>query len=164
MIAYAGYSLFLMYIWYVSWCSSFPVAYDGDVLDSEIVVSVNGDDLKQLEEKSKRRIELEAEERKLEETLEYQRQIEKEAKQKHLVEQNKKSTQMHPEKVAEGPHDVKLEPCANEDVHEPFKLSVQVIIVRLCLFVCVFFSLVHKYLVHKLGTEDIWRGIPCCLI
>ncbi|BFG32689.1 hypothetical protein CerSpe_189630 [Prunus speciosa] len=104
---------------------SFPVASDGDLLDSEIIVSVNGDDLKQLEEESKRRIELEAEERKLEETLEYQRQIEKEAKQKHLAEQNKKSTQMHAEKVAEGTHDVKLEPCANEDVHERFKLSMQ---------------------------------------
>ncbi|PQQ08494.1 uncharacterized protein Pyn_19297 [Prunus yedoensis var. nudiflora] len=104
---------------------SFPVASDGDLLDSEIIVSVNGDDLTQLEEESKRRIELEAEERKLEETLEYQRQIEKEAKQKHLAEQNKKSTQMHAEKVAEGTHDVKLEPCANEDVHERFKLSMQ---------------------------------------
>lgn len=102
---------------------------------------MNGNDLKQLEEESKRRIELEAEERKLEETLEYQRQIEKEAKQKHLAEQSKKSTQMHAEKVAEGTHDVKLEPCANEDVHERFKLSMQVITVRLCLFVCVFFSL-----------------------
>ncbi|KAL6901790.1 hypothetical protein ACP4OV_004666 [Aristida adscensionis] len=41
----------------------------------------------ELEEEHRRRIQLEAEERKLEETLEYQRRIEEEAKQKHLAEQ-----------------------------------------------------------------------------
>ncbi|XP_047325394.1 uncharacterized protein LOC124929150 isoform X2 [Impatiens glandulifera] len=45
--------------------------------------------LKKEEEDSKRRIELEAEERKLEETLQYQRRIEDEAKQKHLARQHK---------------------------------------------------------------------------
>ncbi|KAM5570640.1 hypothetical protein ABKV19_011338 [Rosa sericea] len=105
---------------------SSPVASYGDPPDSEIVVSVNGDDLKQQEEESRRRIELEEEERKLEETLEYQRQIEKEAKQKHLAEQSKKSTLPHPEKVAEKLHDVNLEPCANDqDMHEPLKPYVQ---------------------------------------
>lgn len=89
--------------------------------------------MKQQEEESRRRIELEAEERKLEETLEYQRQIEKEAKQKHLAEQSKKSTQTHPEKVVERLHDVNLEPCASDqDAHEPFKPCVQVSVVMLC--------------------------------
>lgn len=87
--------------------------------------------MKQQEEESRRRIELEAEERKLEETLEYQRQIEKEAKQKHLAEQSMKSTQTHPEK--ERLHDVNLEPCASDqDAHEPFKPCVQVSVVMLC--------------------------------
>ncbi|KAM1026094.1 hypothetical protein ACFX13_039776 [Malus domestica] len=105
---------------------TFPEASDGELPDPELVISVNGNDLKQQEEECKRRIELEEEERKLEETLEYQRQIEKEAKQKHLAEQNKKSTQWHPEKVVEGLDDVNLESCANgQDVNEPFKLSVQ---------------------------------------
>lgn len=39
-------------------------------------------------------IELEAEERKLEETLEYQRRIENEAKLKHLAEQHKRTANM----------------------------------------------------------------------
>ncbi|XP_073035467.1 uncharacterized protein [Primulina eburnea] len=47
------------------------------------------DDAFRLQEEYRRIIELEAEERKLEETLEYQRRIENEAKQKHLAEQNK---------------------------------------------------------------------------
>lgn len=51
------------------------------------------DYLKQQEEELRRKIELEAEERKLEETLEYQRRIEEEAKQKHLAEQFKNSTE-----------------------------------------------------------------------
>ena len=70
-------------------CSSLAVASDGDHLDSE-VVSLNSDDLKQQEEDFRRKIELEAEERKLEETLEYQKLIENEAKQKHLIELNNK--------------------------------------------------------------------------
>lgn len=50
------------------------------------------DDALQLHnEEYQRRIELEAEERKLEETLEYQRRIENEAKQKHLAEQHKRT-------------------------------------------------------------------------
>ncbi|KAL3528300.1 hypothetical protein ACH5RR_007622 [Cinchona calisaya] len=77
-----------------------PVAHDEDDLDTEIVNAGNGDTLKQEEEEFRRRIELEAEERKLEETLEYQRRIENEAKQKHLAEQHKKTVRTNPEKIA----------------------------------------------------------------
>ncbi|PON86059.1 Zinc finger, C2H [Trema orientale] len=106
--------------------ASLPVAYDGDHQDSEIVVSVNGDDLKQQEEELKRRIELEAEERKLEETLEFQRRMENEAKQKLLAEQHRKATQTYHEKVAEGMLDANLESGSVDLVgHEQFKPSMQ---------------------------------------
>ncbi|KAJ9140403.1 hypothetical protein P3X46_031057 [Hevea brasiliensis] len=103
--------------------SSFPVASGGDHPDSEIFLSMNGEDLKQQEEEEEFRlkIELEEEERKLEETLEYQRRIENEAKMKHLAEQQyKKSNQTLPEKVAGGLHDNNLEFDA-DDVHEPLE-------------------------------------------
>ncbi|KAL6977035.1 hypothetical protein U1Q18_025829 [Sarracenia purpurea var. burkii] len=73
---------------------SSPVASNRDYPDSEMVESVCGDALKLDEEEFRRRIELEAEERKLEETLEYQRRIEDEAKQKHLAEQHKKTARI----------------------------------------------------------------------
>ncbi|KAK8587419.1 hypothetical protein V6N13_086406 [Hibiscus sabdariffa] len=95
---------------------SVVVASDGDHLDSE-VVSVNSDDLKQQEEEFRRKIELEAEERKLEETLEYQRQIENEARQKHLAEQNKRTFQAYAEKAADGLHDACLD-AGNLDVQQ----------------------------------------------
>ncbi|XP_057952027.1 uncharacterized protein LOC131146434 [Malania oleifera] len=76
-------------------CISFP-----DHSDPEVVISVGSDDLKQQEEEYRRKIELEAEERKLEETLEYQRRIEHEAKQKHLAELHKKTNRPFPEKVS----------------------------------------------------------------
>ncbi|KAK9104857.1 hypothetical protein Scep_021701 [Stephania cephalantha] len=67
-------------------------AYLPDVSDGQPdAVVLSGDDSKQQEEEIRRRNELEAEERKLEETLEYQRRIENEAKQKHLAEQHKKT-------------------------------------------------------------------------
>ncbi|KAK9080469.1 hypothetical protein SSX86_000227 [Deinandra increscens subsp. villosa] len=50
----------------------------------------------QEDEARRRKIELEAEERKLEETLKYQRRIEDEAKQRHLAEQHKNSSRMTP--------------------------------------------------------------------
>ena len=53
---------------------------------------MNDDDLEQLEEEFRRKIELEEEEKKLEETLEFQRRIENEAKQRHLAEQQKRSS------------------------------------------------------------------------
>ncbi|XP_059443773.1 uncharacterized protein LOC132175749 isoform X2 [Corylus avellana] len=98
---------------------SFPVASDGDHQDSEIVVSENGHYLIQQEEEFRLKFELEEEERKLEETLEYQRRIENEAKQKHLAEQHKKSTRTCTEKVSEGLQDFYSVPCVDDqDVHE----------------------------------------------
>lgn len=76
-------------------CSSFTAACELEDLDSEVANAGDGDTLKELEEESRRRIELEAEERKLEETLEYQRRIENEAKQKHLAEQHKKNVKIN---------------------------------------------------------------------
>nr|XP_019708883.1 uncharacterized protein LOC105053498 [Elaeis guineensis] len=74
---------------------------DGDLLEPEHITS--GDRLEQ-EEEFKLRVELEAEERKLEETLEYQRQIEDEAKKKHFAEQFKNGTAFPKNEVEE--------PCA----------------------------------------------------
>ncbi|CAI9285304.1 unnamed protein product [Lactuca saligna] len=59
--------------------------------DSESVDEDGVDMNKHEDEAMRRKMELEAEERKLEETLEYQRRIEDEAKQKHLAEQQHKS-------------------------------------------------------------------------
>ncbi|KAK1313033.1 hypothetical protein QJS10_CPA06g00634 [Acorus calamus] len=63
-----------------------------DRLESELLES--GDYLKQEQEENRRKVELEAEERKLEETLEYQRRIETEAKLKHFAEQSKKTNEV----------------------------------------------------------------------
>lgn len=86
----------------VSGFSCSPVASDESHPDSEIVVSGSCDDLRQQEEDFRREIELEAEERKLEETLEFQRRIENETKQKHLAEQLKKASGTVLEDVEEG--------------------------------------------------------------
>ncbi|KAK8703160.1 hypothetical protein V6N13_021488 [Hibiscus sabdariffa] len=91
------------------------VASDGDHLDSEVYV--NGDDLTQQEEEFRRKMEFEADERKLEETLEYQRQIENEAKQKQLAEQNKRTIQAYAENAANGLHDASLD-AGNLDVQQ----------------------------------------------
>ena len=86
-------------------------------MDSEILVSVSAADaLKQEEEEFRRRMELEAEERKLEETLEYQRRMENEAKLKHLAQQHKKTTRM----TMEMPSD------DDQALHEQFKHCKQV--------------------------------------
>ncbi|XP_052176364.1 uncharacterized protein LOC127790750 isoform X4 [Diospyros lotus] len=90
--------------------SSSPVASNVDDAGSKIVESVSVDTLKQQEEEHRRRIELEAEERKLEETLEYQRRIEDEAKQKHLAEQ-KKTTGTIPHKHSN----------SDQNIHEQLK-------------------------------------------
>ncbi|KAM7471373.1 hypothetical protein LguiA_009556 [Lonicera macranthoides] len=83
--------------------ASIPVVCNGETPDSEIVVAGSSDALDEQEEELRRReIELEAEERKLEETLEYQRRIEDEAKQKHLAGQYKKAANAIPEKVVKG--------------------------------------------------------------
>ncbi|KAK4568392.1 hypothetical protein RGQ29_003969 [Quercus rubra] len=105
---------------------SFPVASDGDHQDSESVVSANGHELMQQEEEFRLKFELEEEERKLEETLEYQRRIENEAKQKQLAELQKKYTRAYTEKVIEGLHDVYLKAGADDqDVHEKLKPCTQ---------------------------------------
>ncbi|XP_026665882.1 uncharacterized protein LOC103721233 isoform X2 [Phoenix dactylifera] len=75
---------------------------DGDLFEPEHMI--NGDHLKKKEEEFRCRVELEAEERKLEETLEYQRRIEDEAKKKHLAEQFKNATMFSKNAVEE--------PCA----------------------------------------------------
>ncbi|KAE8674698.1 hypothetical protein F3Y22_tig00111721pilonHSYRG00032 [Hibiscus syriacus] len=87
---------------------SLAVVSDGDHLGSE-VVSLDSNDLKQQEEELRRKIELEAEEKKLEETLEYQRRIENEAKQKQLAKQNKKSNQAYAKNAAHSLHGAYLE-------------------------------------------------------
>ncbi|CAO2826742.1 unnamed protein product [Amaranthus hypochondriacus] len=69
---------------------SITVASDSDHMDSDLVASESGDNLKELEE-LQRKIELEAEERKLEENLESQRQLENEAKQKLLAVQRRRN-------------------------------------------------------------------------
>ncbi|XP_029117313.2 LOW QUALITY PROTEIN: uncharacterized protein [Elaeis guineensis] len=80
---------------------------DGDLLEPEHMVT--GDHLKQNEEEFRCRVELEAEEKKLEETLEYQRRIEDEAKKKHLAEQFKNVT-MFPKNVVEEPGAINSNP------------------------------------------------------
>lgn len=82
----------------------FPFSTDGNQRESEIEASASGDDLRQQEEELKLKIELEAEERKLEETLEYQRWLENEAKQKHLAEQCKMAGEILLEDVRDGSH------------------------------------------------------------
>ncbi|KAK2999834.1 hypothetical protein RJ639_022663 [Escallonia herrerae] len=89
---------------------SFSEACHEDLSDSETVVYGSGDALNHQEEEIRRRkFELEEEERKLEETLEYQRRIENEAKQKHLAEQHRKTAGAIPGKQAAiGLHDAYL--------------------------------------------------------
>ncbi|KAL1812484.1 hypothetical protein ACET3Z_022549 [Daucus carota] len=73
------------------------------------------------QEELRRKIELEAEERKLEETLDYQRRIENEAKQKHLAEQHKKSA-AGSEEVAVGlPDDYFTHSANDKKVHGQIK-------------------------------------------
>ncbi|KAJ7945956.1 Ubiquitin carboxyl-terminal hydrolase-like protein [Quillaja saponaria] len=101
---------------------SYPVAPDSDHPETEIIVSMNSDDFEQQEEEFRLKIELEEEEKKLEETLEFQRQIENEAKQKHLAEQHKKSNFPYPEKVVEDLHDAHFKPVADDPyAHEQLR-------------------------------------------
>ncbi|XP_017216615.1 uncharacterized protein LOC108194207 isoform X1 [Daucus carota subsp. sativus] len=75
--------------------SSVPVECDKGHLDHETVVDGSGVDLAYKEE-----LKLEAEVKKLEETLEYQMMIENQAKQKHLAEKHKSSAMKTLEKNA----------------------------------------------------------------
>ncbi|KAJ6749130.1 INACTIVE UBIQUITIN CARBOXYL-TERMINAL HYDROLASE 53-LIKE [Salix purpurea] len=100
---------------------SFLVASDGDYPDSQCLLFGNGDDLRQQEE-FKWKIEIEEEERMLEESLKYQRRIENEAKQKHLAEQqHKKSHITLPEKLSRGVCDICCDPAA--DSSEPLLMQ-----------------------------------------
>lgn len=80
------------------------VACDEDHSDSGTVVTGNSLDFSQQEEEL-RRIELEAEERKLEATLEYQRRIENEAKQKHLAVKHRKTPAILEKEAVGKPND-----------------------------------------------------------
>ena len=147
---------------YICSSSSIPISSDGDHPDSEIGVSVNADDLKRQEEELRRKIELEAEERKLEETLEYQRRIEDEAKQKHLAEQLKKANQTYLEKVTEELDDLRLESGPIDlSVHEQLKPSIQVFIYLVVTFL---FYCSHSFKKKIKFHEELecyvysWRG------
>ncbi|KAF3614490.1 putative LOB domain-containing protein 27-like [Capsicum annuum] len=76
---------------------SFAVTCDGENQGDETVG--NGDSFNEQDKEYRRRIELESEERKLEETLEFQRRMENEAKLKHLAEQTKRTAKTCPQSV-----------------------------------------------------------------
>ncbi|CAK9175374.1 unnamed protein product [Ilex paraguariensis] len=83
----------------------------GDYPDSQISASVSADEIIDQEVERRYKLQLEAEERMLEENLERQRQIENEAKQKQLAQQNKTTDAIAPE-VAET---LKIEPQMPKD-------------------------------------------------
>ncbi|XP_021761693.1 uncharacterized protein LOC110726521 isoform X1 [Chenopodium quinoa] len=103
---------------------SLSVSSDVDIVDSDLVPLESSDNLKDLEEEFRRKIELEAEERKLEETLEYQRRLENEAKQKLLAEQRRKNVAA-PQDAEQYVGDVPLEPGFS--VAAPCKQDQQVL-------------------------------------
>lgn len=76
-----------------------PSAHEEEGPVSGIAVPLPDDALQLEKEVYERRIQLEAEEKKLEETLEYQRRIENEAKHKHLSEQHKRLLNSTSEKI-----------------------------------------------------------------
>lgn len=101
------------------------VSPDSEFQDHE-VVSMNDDDLEHHEEEFRRKIELEEEEKKLEETLELQRRIENEAKQKHLAEQQKKLSGTCLEEMTDKLQDCQLKTVADGlDVQEHIRLPMQ---------------------------------------
>ncbi|XP_024013421.1 uncharacterized protein LOC18021057 isoform X2 [Eutrema salsugineum] len=81
-----------------------PVSSCGDHSEADVVPE-SVEALKKQEEECRRRMELEEEERKLETTLEYQRRIENEAKEKHSAEQQKKYNSLVPMNVSEAVYD-----------------------------------------------------------
>uniref|UniRef100_A0A1J3E553 Inactive ubiquitin carboxyl-terminal hydrolase 54 n=1 Tax=Noccaea caerulescens TaxID=107243 RepID=A0A1J3E553_NOCCA len=82
-----------------------PVSSFGDHSEADVVPEAI-EALKEQEEEYRRQIELEEEEIKLEKTLEYQRRIENEAKEKHIAEQQKKYSSSDPMNNAEAVYDV----------------------------------------------------------
>lgn len=98
---------------------------DVEQTDTDMVV-LESYGVEELEEEFRRKIELEAEERKLEETLEYQRRIENEAKQKLLAQQRRRSAVAASEGVLEESADAPLKPgvlVAAHYKHEPLALK-----------------------------------------
>ncbi|GAB2269918.1 hypothetical protein Dimus_004836 [Dionaea muscipula] len=89
---------------------------DSELDDTEVVDPERSGDLKEVDDEFQRKVELEAEERKLEETLEYQRRIENEAKQKHLAEQQKRNGQAISDDAADYWIDVSLQPESSVEV------------------------------------------------
>ncbi|XP_028051313.1 uncharacterized protein LOC114255965 isoform X2 [Camellia sinensis] len=79
----------------------FPVSYNGDYPSSVIVVAARADELGLQEEELKHEIGHDVEERKLEEKLEYQRQIAEEDKRTSLAKQNKHAVASIAEEVEE---------------------------------------------------------------
>ncbi|KAL9239545.1 hypothetical protein vseg_013855 [Gypsophila vaccaria] len=71
--------------------SSVAASSDGDIVDSDVLESESNGNIKELEDEYQRQLELEAEERKLEESLEYQRRLENEAKERLLAEQRRQN-------------------------------------------------------------------------
>ncbi|EPS61315.1 hypothetical protein M569_13482 [Genlisea aurea] len=90
------------------------IGHDEDGQGFEIADS-GSDDCLLREEEQKLKIELEAEERKLEETLEYQRRMENEAKQKHLAEQHKRITKVAGPSAATNEHSDAYLGCDDEN-------------------------------------------------
>ncbi|KAJ8640949.1 hypothetical protein MRB53_017643 [Persea americana] len=101
----------------------FPLVNKSNGRESDIVVSASCDGLKQQEE-FRLKVEIEAVERKLEETLEYQRQMENEAKQKHLEEQQKRAGEMVLDSMTEGSH-TDLKPIAYPDQLKQLRHNMQ---------------------------------------
>ncbi|XP_021866211.2 uncharacterized protein [Spinacia oleracea] len=95
---------------------SLGVSSDGDNVETDLK---RDDGLKEQEEEFRRKIELEAEERKLEETLEYQRRLENEAKQKLLAEQHRRNAVAASQNVELYIGDVPLDPSSIVAI--PFK-------------------------------------------
>lgn len=88
---------------------------------------MNSDDLDQQEEEFRLKIELEEDEKKLVETLEYQRKIENEAREKHLAKQQMKSSGAYLEKAEDKTQDAQLKVVADgSDVHEHIRPPMQV--------------------------------------
>ncbi|KAK9748006.1 hypothetical protein RND81_02G029600 [Saponaria officinalis] len=74
--------------------SSHAASSDGDLVDGDTLESETNGNIKELEDEIQRQLELEAEERKLEESLEYQRRLENEAKQRLLAEQRRQNAML----------------------------------------------------------------------
>jgi len=142
-------------VWSITCCSPVQVSPDGDVAKVDVAAFENSDALRLQEEELRRKSELEADERRLEEALEYQRRVENEAKQKLLAELQKKSAQTNLEdKVALAEHDnpIELVPSV-EGAEEHFKPSVVVnVIFFVILFLLGYFSELWNSLVLHVSS------------